>query len=94
MRQEVPEAFVPVIKAKISGLSVDLTVACLSLPSIPDGLSLQDGSLMGDLDEKCLRSLGGKYCSISNASTLFSLRTSRASCGGSDFTNGPERCCL
>ncbi|KAI0092408.1 Poly(A) polymerase central domain-containing protein [Irpex rosettiformis] len=55
----VPEAYVPVIGAKISGIPIDLTMARLTLSSIPDDLTLEDDSLLRNLDERCVRSLNG-----------------------------------
>ncbi|KAG1806334.1 polymerase [Suillus plorans] len=55
----VPEAYVPIIKAKISGIPLDLLMARLALSSIPDDLSLKDDNLLRNLDERCVRSLGG-----------------------------------
>jgi len=58
----VPEAFVPIVKAKISGIPLDFLMARLALSSIPDDLSLQDDNLLRNLDERCVRSLGGTLC--------------------------------
>jgi poly(A) polymerase len=58
--QGVPEAFVPVIKSKISGIPIDFLMARLALSSIPDDLDLRDDNLLRNLDEKCVRSLGGR----------------------------------
>ncbi|KAL0950111.1 hypothetical protein HGRIS_010109 [Hohenbuehelia grisea] len=55
----VPEAYVPIIKTKISGIPLDFLMARLALSSIPDDLSLQDDNLLRNLDERCVRSLGG-----------------------------------
>lgn len=55
----VPEAYVPIIKTKISGIPLDFLMARLTLSSIPDDLSLQDDNLLRNLDERCVRSLGG-----------------------------------
>ncbi|KAJ7639530.1 poly-A polymerase [Roridomyces roridus] len=55
----VPEAYVPIIKAKISGIPLDFLMARLALSSIPDDLSLRDDTLLRNLDERCVRSLGG-----------------------------------
>lgn len=55
----VPEAYVPVIGAVISGIPIDLTMARLAISSIPDDLSLQDDNLLRNLDERCIRSLNG-----------------------------------
>ncbi|KAI0921175.1 hypothetical protein AcW1_004762 [Taiwanofungus camphoratus] len=55
----VPDAYVPIIKIKISGIPIDLVMARLALSSIPDDLSLQDDDLLRNLDERCVRSLNG-----------------------------------
>ncbi|GAA5894366.1 hypothetical protein JCM5296_005149 [Sporobolomyces johnsonii] len=55
----VPEAFVPIIKCTISGIDIDLLFSRLALPSIPDDLELKDDNLLRNLDERCVRSLGG-----------------------------------
>ncbi|RDB20208.1 Poly(A) polymerase pla1 [Hypsizygus marmoreus] len=55
----VPEAYVPIIKTKISGIPIDFLMARLALSSIPDDLSLQDDNLLRNLDERCVRSLNG-----------------------------------
>jgi len=53
---------VPIIKAKISGIAIDFVFARLALASIPEDLELRDDNLLRNLDERCVRSLGGKYC--------------------------------
>lgn len=55
----VPEAFVPIITANISGVPIDFLFARLALPTIPDDLELKDDNLLKNLDERCVRSLGG-----------------------------------
>ncbi|PPQ68594.1 hypothetical protein CVT26_003383 [Gymnopilus dilepis] len=55
----VPEAYVPIIKAEINGIPLDLLMARLALSSIPDNLSLKDDNLLRNLDERCVRSLNG-----------------------------------
>ncbi|KAI0068543.1 poly-A polymerase [Artomyces pyxidatus] len=55
----VPDAYVPIIKSKISGIPIDFLMARLALSSIPDDLSLQDDNLLRNLDDRCIRSLGG-----------------------------------
>ncbi|KIL70346.1 hypothetical protein M378DRAFT_20782, partial [Amanita muscaria Koide BX008] len=55
----VPEAYVPIVKTKIEGISIDFLLARLALSSIPDDLSLQDDNLLRNLDERCIRSLNG-----------------------------------
>ncbi|KIK53275.1 hypothetical protein GYMLUDRAFT_49451 [Collybiopsis luxurians FD-317 M1] len=55
----VPEAYVPIITANISGIPIDFLMARLALSSIPEDLSLQDDNLLRNIDERCVRSLGG-----------------------------------
>ncbi|KAH0840260.1 hypothetical protein J3R83DRAFT_1267 [Lanmaoa asiatica] len=55
----VPEAYVPIIKTKISGIPLDFLMARLALSSIPDDLSLKDDNLLRNLDDRCVRSLNG-----------------------------------
>ncbi|KAF7789337.1 hypothetical protein EIP86_000281 [Pleurotus ostreatoroseus] len=55
----VPDAYVPVLKTKIEGIPIDLTMARLALAEIPDDLTLQDDNLLRNLDERCVRSLNG-----------------------------------
>jgi len=57
--QGVPEAYVPIVKTKISGIPLDFLMARLALSSIPDDLSLKDDNLLRNLDERCVRSLNG-----------------------------------
>ncbi|KAK9479579.1 Poly(A) polymerase central domain-containing protein [Lipomyces japonicus] len=55
----VPDAFVPIIKIKFSGISVDLICARLDVPQVPLSLTLEDKNLLRNLDEKDLRALNG-----------------------------------
>ncbi|KAJ7065706.1 polymerase [Mycena amicta] len=55
----VPDAFVPVIGAKISGISMDLLIAPLGMSAIPEDLSLKDNNLLKNLDENVVRSING-----------------------------------
>ncbi|CDO95956.1 unnamed protein product [Kluyveromyces dobzhanskii CBS 2104] len=55
----VPDAFVPIIKIKFSGISIDLIFAKLDLPQVPLSLTLSDKNLLRNVDEKDLRSLNG-----------------------------------
>lgn len=55
----VPEAFVPVIKVKFMGISIDFLFARLALPRVEDSLELSDSNLLKNLDERDVRSLGG-----------------------------------
>ncbi|KAF7309244.1 hypothetical protein MIND_00294700 [Mycena indigotica] len=58
-RPGVPDAFVPVIGANISGISMDLLIAPLGMSSIPEDLSLKDNNLLRNLDESVVRSVNG-----------------------------------
>ena len=55
----VPEAYVPVLKMKISGISIDLVFARLPVTSITDDVNLLDVNILKNLDEKCILSLNG-----------------------------------
>ncbi|ETW84100.1 hypothetical protein HETIRDRAFT_472544 [Heterobasidion irregulare TC 32-1] len=55
----VPEAYVPIVKSKIEGIPIDFLMARLALSSIPEDLNLQDNNLLRNLDDRCIRSLGG-----------------------------------
>jgi len=56
----VPDAYVPIIKMKLSGVEIDLLFARLSLAEIPDSLeSLSDDSVLKNLDDRTVRSVNG-----------------------------------
>ncbi|CCK68338.1 polynucleotide adenylyltransferase PAP1 KNAG_0A06840 [Huiozyma naganishii CBS 8797] len=55
----VPDAFVPIIKIKFSGVSIDLLCAKLDIAQVPKTLTLSDKNLLRNLDEKDLRALNG-----------------------------------
>ncbi|XP_068682241.1 poly(A) polymerase type 3-like isoform X5 [Montipora foliosa] len=55
----VEKTFVPVIKMVFCGVGMNVVFARLSLPEIPDDLSLLDENLLKTLDTKCVRSLNG-----------------------------------
>lgn len=55
----VPDAFVPLIKLELSGISIDLIFARLIVPSIPLNLDLKNNDYLRGLDEKEVRSLNG-----------------------------------
>lgn len=55
----VPDAFVPIIKIKFSGISIDLIFAKLDVAQVPVTLTLGDMNLLRNLDEKDLRALNG-----------------------------------
>ena len=56
---QVPDAYVPVIRMKFTGISIDLLFARLSLSTIPEDLDLLNHSLLRNLEEKCILSLNG-----------------------------------
>lgn len=85
----VPEAYVPVIGAKISGIPIDLTMARLTLSSIPDDLTLDDDNLLRNLDERCVRSLNGT-CDHAIYPTRALLRAFRFTSDGRNFTVGSQ----
>lgn len=55
----VPDAYVPIIGFKFSGIAIDLIFAHLDVPQVPLNLSLEDKNLLKNVDEKDLRSLNG-----------------------------------
>ncbi|CCF57995.1 hypothetical protein KAFR_0D03470 [Kazachstania africana CBS 2517] len=55
----VPDAFVPVIKIKLRGISIDLLCAKLDIAQVPESLVLSDNNLLRNVDEKDLRALNG-----------------------------------
>lgn len=58
--QSVPEAWVPIIKMKFSGVEIDLIFAQLMISQVNDDLDLRDNTLLKGLDEASLRSVNGK----------------------------------
>lgn len=55
----VPDAFVPIIKLEMSGISIDLIFARLMVPSVPINLDLKNNDYLRGLDEREARSLNG-----------------------------------
>ncbi|KAG5363026.1 Poly(A) polymerase PAPa [Yarrowia sp. B02] len=55
----VPDAFVPIIKVKFMGISIDLISARLDIPKVPLDLTLEDDNLLRNVDDKDLRALNG-----------------------------------
>lgn len=55
----VPDAFVPIIKLELSGISIDLIFSRLSISSVSPTLTLKDSSILRGLEERDLRSLNG-----------------------------------
>ncbi|OQD78671.1 hypothetical protein PENDEC_c001G01034 [Penicillium decumbens] len=55
----VPDAFVPIIKLEMAGISIDLIFGHLMIPSVPMNLDLKNKEYLRGLDEKEVRSLNG-----------------------------------
>lgn len=55
----VPDAFVPIIKLELLGISIDLIFARLVIPSIPMNIDLKNNDYLRGLDEREVRSLNG-----------------------------------
>lgn len=55
----VPDAYVPIIKIKFAGISIDMIFSRLDLAQIPESLVLDDKNLLKNIDEKELRALNG-----------------------------------
>jgi len=55
----VPDAFVPIIKLEMAGISIDLIFGRLMIPSVPMNLDLKNKEYLRGLDEKEVRSLNG-----------------------------------
>ncbi|OQS04135.1 hypothetical protein THRCLA_20964, partial [Thraustotheca clavata] len=57
--QSVPDAFVPVIKFKVSNVSIDLLFVTLNVPFVPQDIDVLDSKYLRDVDEQGVRSLNG-----------------------------------
>ena len=55
----VPDAYVPIIKLELSGISIDLIYARLMIPSIPSNLDVKNNEYLRGLDEREARALNG-----------------------------------
>ncbi|KAJ7901457.1 hypothetical protein B0H13DRAFT_2336034 [Mycena leptocephala] len=53
----VPDAYVPIVKAKISGVPFDFLMTRMALSSKPDDLSLRDDTLLRNLDKRAAYAL-------------------------------------
>lgn len=57
--RSVRNAFVPLLKAKIRGIELDILFSTLALRTIPDEQELHDSNLLRGLDQQSIRSLNG-----------------------------------
>ncbi|OQR84109.1 hypothetical protein ACHHYP_20703 [Achlya hypogyna] len=57
--QSVPDAYVPVIKFKVHGISIDLLFVTLALSAVPSDLDVLDSKHLVEVDEQGVRSLNG-----------------------------------
>ncbi|XP_030577861.1 poly(A) polymerase beta-like [Archocentrus centrarchus] len=55
------EAYVPVIKLSWEGIEIGLVLALVTQSSVADDLDLLNDSIVKDMDERCVRSLDGRY---------------------------------
>ena len=55
----VPDAFVPIVKFELSGISIDLIFARLAVASVAPKLTLKDTNILRGLEERDMRSLNG-----------------------------------
>ncbi|GMP83508.1 hypothetical protein CsSME_00037397 [Camellia sinensis var. sinensis] len=55
----VPDAHVPILKFKFSGVSIDLLYANVALGAIPEDLDVSEDSILENVDELTVRSLNG-----------------------------------
>ncbi|EPR78646.1 poly(A) polymerase [Spraguea lophii 42_110] len=56
---KIEEAYVPLIRLKYDGISIDLLFARLNLSVVDSSVNVQNNALLKNMDEKCILSLNG-----------------------------------
>ncbi|KAI5181819.1 poly(A) polymerase [Nematocida sp. AWRm80] len=72
---KVTNTFVPLIKFKIHSIPIDLLMARLDLPSIPEDINMLDNKLLKHMDEKCILSLNGNRVTDEILNQVPNIRT-------------------
>ena len=79
-----------IITANISGVPIECVFARLALPSILDNLELKDDNPLSNLDERCVRSLGGMALDNLWYGYIIIVLLTRTQIGGGNSTFGAE----